>query len=1078
MEFLKNKKRLFVIIGAIVLATVLAVILILVLSNRRTIRLVTLEGTCTVERDGKTLEGSVNMKLKSGDKVFLGGNSFACIRLDKDKFVYLQNEARIQITAEGTVKESKTIVFIEKGTVTTDVQKKLSAKSSYRIVTPNAITTIHGTIVLHGVLQEGDGVRTNVALAEGEAENMFLKTSGSNLTGANVLLKEGEGISVLSEGAEVSMEDFGPLYLREVDKELTLQEIITQDDGSFQFDVPQFCNDDVTKTLKSIAASRIEGDPEAWNGGVISNNTSVTAIGEVSIYGIGPGVQDLMNYYVAEEEGFKAVETAVVSDWDITYSWAEDYASCKAVRTDRNDPSVTEDATSVSVTTIEDVSATCDTEGRTVYQATFADQEYGAPTTTVVRPATGHTWGAPTYNWADDGSEVTATRVCANDPAHIEEETVTTTSEVTREATSDEMGETTYTAVFKNPAFSEQTKILADIEKTTVNWGKITVTWAKDHSSVTAERVSKDDPSVKETEKVDVVTKTKETPATCEKDGEIVYSAKFTNKAFGTQTDKVVLKATGHEWGEPTYQWSSDNTKVTAKCVCKHDASHTLTEEAKVTSGVTKEPTLTAMGETTYTATFTNKEFSKQSKTLTDVAKKDPTWGEVAVIWAEDHSSARATRVCNEDSSITETETTNNITKTKEVPATCEKNGEIVYSAVFSNSAFGTQTLAVVVKAIGHKWGDPTYQWAPDNSKVTAKCVCEHDASHTLTEEAAVTASVSKEATVTEMGETTYTATFTNKAFAAQSKKLTDIPKKDQTWGKVTVTWSSDHSSATATRVCNENSSITETETTNNITKTKDVPATCEKNGEIVYSAAFTNSAFGTQTLAVVLKATGHNMTVDASQSCDPKQIFDSNGEYCIGWSTGKTVKVCSNQGCSKTETTVIKVPVFVTGEADDYLSVSGTTITFDFASMCKKLSTEDHPMTLEEYFGDRYTTLTIGDLVGNLYGIAHGYELDKKNPGWYLPDYCEEILDSDDESTVKAKEAKYEFVMQNAFYVLGTVKGKDASALKTKISEHPSGTTTLSLTFTPYDEGLSSGETPLADIYETVNFTLTITWP
>ena len=328
------------------------------------------------------------------------------------------------------------------------------------------------------------------------------------------------------------------------------------------------------------------------------------------------------------------------------------------------------------------------------------------------------------------------------------------------------------------------------------------------------------------------------------------------------------------------------------------------------------------------------------------------------------------------------------------------------------------------------------------------------------------------------MGETTYTATFTNKAFAAQSKKLTDIPKKDQTWGKVTVTWSSDHSSATATRVCNENSSITETETTNNITKTKDVPATCEKNGEIVYSAAFTNSAFGTQTDTVVLKAAGHNMTVDASQSCDPKQIFDSNGEYCIGWSTGKTVKVCSNQGCSKTETTVIKVPVFVTGEADDYLSVSGTTITFDFASMCKKLSTEDHPMTLEEYFGDRYTTLTIGDLVGNLCGIAHGYELDKKNPGWYLPDYCEEILDSDDESTVKAKEAKYEFVMQNAFYVLGTVKGKDASVLKTEISEHPSGTTTLSLTFTPYDEGLSSGETPLADIYETVNFTLTIIWP
>ena len=73
----------------------------------------------------------------------------------------------------------------------------------------------------------------------------------------------------------------------------------------------------------------------------------------------------------------------------------------------------------------------------------------------------GHDWDAPTYTWADDYSTATASRVCKNDKSHVESETVKTTSKVTKEATYEEEGEITYTAVFTNKAFLSQTKTVA-----------------------------------------------------------------------------------------------------------------------------------------------------------------------------------------------------------------------------------------------------------------------------------------------------------------------------------------------------------------------------------------------------------------------------------------------------------------------------------------------------------------------------------------------------------------------------------------------------------------------------------------
>ena len=80
-----------------------------------------------------------------------------------------------------------------------------------------------------------------------------------------------------------------------------------------------------------------------------------------------------------------------------------------------------------------------------------------------VIPALGHNYGTPTYTWSTDGKSCTATAVCQRDANHIATEEVTATSEETVAATCEEMGTTTYTAVFENELFEMQTKDVIDI---------------------------------------------------------------------------------------------------------------------------------------------------------------------------------------------------------------------------------------------------------------------------------------------------------------------------------------------------------------------------------------------------------------------------------------------------------------------------------------------------------------------------------------------------------------------------------------------------------------------------------------
>ena len=88
-----------------------------------------------------------------------------------------------------------------------------------------------------------------------------------------------------------------------------------------------------------------------------------------------------------------------------------------------------------------------------------------------------------------------------------------------------------------------------------------------------------------------------------------------------------------------------------------------------------------------------------------------------------------------------------------------------------------------------HDWGAPTYTWSADGKTCTAERVCTEDSSHVESEQAAVSGEVTKPATCTEKGETTYTAVFESDWAVTQTKVLEDVEIIPHAYG---AEWESD----------------------------------------------------------------------------------------------------------------------------------------------------------------------------------------------------------------------------------------------------------------------------------------------
>lgn len=115
------------------------------------------------------------------------------------------------------------------------------------------------------------------------------------------------------------------------------------------------------------------------------------------------------------------------------------------------------------------------------------------------------------------------------------------------------------------------------------------------------------------------------------------------------------------------------------------------------------------------------------------------------------------------------------------------------YALPVSNNEYKVTELRIVTyikeKTHEHIWGSPTYTWSADGKTCTAERVCTEDSSHVESEKAAAAGEVTKPATCTEKGETTYTAVFESDWAVTQTKVLEDVEMLPHSYG---TEWESD----------------------------------------------------------------------------------------------------------------------------------------------------------------------------------------------------------------------------------------------------------------------------------------------
>lgn len=136
--------------------------------------------------------------------------------------------------------------------------------------------------------------------------------------------------------------------------------------------------------------------------------------------------------------------------------------------------------------------------------------------------------------------------------------------------------------------------------------------WDMDNRTVTATFINEN--NEEETETAPVKEKiVKE--STCTEKGEIIYEAEFNNQHFEKQTRVIETAPLGHDY-EISYEWSNDNTKVTATAVCKNDNSHIVREVASssLVSLETSDGTIYK-----YEAKFENELFEVQYKDASNI---------------------------------------------------------------------------------------------------------------------------------------------------------------------------------------------------------------------------------------------------------------------------------------------------------------------------------------------------------------------------------------------------------------------------------------------------------------------------
>lgn len=492
-----------------------------------------------------------------------------------------------------------------------------------------------------------------------------------------------------------------------------------------------------------------------------------------------------------------------------------------------------------------------------------------------------HKYGKVTYVWDNDHTRCIAERTCTNAGCSHK---MTTTSiyveeNVYEDATCESIGKTKYVARFAESWAAEYTDIVSDIQATGHNW-IVDYEWSNTEEGwvCIAERTCKNDASHKE-QVIAKVTSHVSQEATCTKVGKTTYTAVF-EKDWAVTQIKVLsdIPATGHEHVLERYQWSKDGTSCIAsgKCTRCDDIKEAT---AQITSSITKAATCTEAGITTYTATFHVKWAPTDKKEIADVPAIQHKWN-VSYHWqkVDGEWTCAAKGICGNNAAHVE-ETFAKVTSEIVKNATCTETGKTSYTAKFAESWATTQSQTLEdIPAKNHEYGEVSYIWNNTYTICTARHECK-SCEHQEEIKAEVTKEVTKKATCTTAGETTYTAKFAKEWAATQIKSNADIPATGHTFNDVIYSWNEDFTSCAARRDCKfcKHTEETKAEIRKQVVK----KATCTEAGSMDYTAVFKLVWAATQKKTAEIVAAGHTPVVDKAVVPTCTLSGKTEGSHC-----------------------------------------------------------------------------------------------------------------------------------------------------------------------------------------------------
>ena len=510
---------------------------------------------------------------------------------------------------------------------------------------------------------------------------------------------------------------------------------------------------------------------------------------------------------------------------------------------------------------------TCTNDGNTAYyhctdcDRYFSDEactnEIALDDTVIEKVSDAHVWGDKHYEVSDDKLTINAYRICEEDETHIQEALGTATFDRYKsEPTQYEAGKAIY-----NYVFDKYTKVFSydpvelDVPALghTHTYGAPTYTWSLDHKTCTAKKVCTDEHcSDMISQTVDSTSIVSLAPK-CETKGKTTYTATFNlDPSFVAQVEEVEdIPALGHlyEGGVASYDWGErdgDVYHVTASISCQRSGcDHVLEETKDATIESTTPAACEEDGNEHFSVSFTNKEFTTQTKD-DPITATGHSWGSASYNWATDKSTCTAHRECD-NCDEEENEEVDSLYIETQAP-TCSAVGSAYYHAEFENTAFEEQDsdpVEVAMKPhswgswtgntatctdagqehrecavcheveyqdttkLGHSWGNIHYEWLNDYTQCRAYRVCTRDGCDAVDEEIVDSEWIEIIPQSCTPGKGTYIAHFTRDIFQDQETDELATAALGHIF-TTTYRWTTGSENVRSDSVCERDSSHTE----------------------------------------------------------------------------------------------------------------------------------------------------------------------------------------------------------------------------------------------------------------------------